>query len=285
MVGWAWERGLNERDDIRRRTDDPLGILHVRPPDVEGLARYWPSRDLEPFVEHYWAVRWDEARPERVELVPQPAVHLVLERGASEVVGLSRSRFTRVLEGQGRILGTRFRPGAFRAFVDFPVRDLADRRLPLANVLGPGAGSLEAEALAHGRDPDAIRVVEEFLRRRQPVPTAESALAARIVDRITSDRDIRRVDQLSREFGLGLRALQRLFGDCVGASPKRVILGQRLLEAADRATTGAQIDWVDLALDLGFADQAHLIREFKKLVGRTPADYVRGLERRADPGA
>jgi AraC-like DNA-binding protein len=275
--------GLKKRDGIRPRTDPVRGILNMRPEEVEGVARYWSSPDLEPFVEHYWTARWDAAEPEVAEVVPQPSVQMVLQSGASEVLGLSRARFTRVLVGRGRMLGTKFRPGAFRPFVRRAVSTLAGKRLPLTEVFGPHAGDLEELALREDDDREAIAVVENFLRNLRPRPDADMALAGRIVAHIASDRGITRVDHLATEFGASPRALQRLFSQYVGASPKRVILHHRLLEATDRATRERNLDWADLALELGYADQAHFIREFKELVGRTPAEYASRLSKPKDP--
>ena len=42
-----------------------------------------------------------------------------------------------------------------------------------------------------------------------------------------------------------------------------------------RIDEGRDCDWAALALDLGYADQAHLIRDFKKIVGRTPVEYAK----------
>jgi len=87
------------------------------------------------------------------------------------------------------------------------------------------------------------------------------------------------VDQIEPEFHAGSRQLQRIFSEYVGIGPKWVIQRYRLLDAADRVASGKVVDWASLALDLGFADQAHFIRDFKKLVGCAPAAYARKLER------
>ena len=61
----------------------------------------------------------------------------------------------------------------------------------------------------------------------------------------------------------------------MGVSPKWLIQRYRLLEATERLAEGTVVDWADLALDLGYADQAHFIRDFRSMVGRTPAEYGR----------
>jgi len=62
----------------------------------------------------------------------------------------------------------------------------------------------------------------------------------------------------------------------VGASPKWVLRRARLHEAAARADEGAGIDWARLAADLGYADQAHLTRDFTAAVGSPPGRYASG---------
>jgi AraC-like DNA-binding protein len=65
-----------------------------------------------------------------------------------------------------------------------------------------------------------------------------------------------------------------LFGDYVGVSPKWVMRRARLHEAALRADGGEPVDWAALAADLGYADQAHLTREFTATIGVPPSRYA-----------
>jgi AraC-like DNA-binding protein len=58
-----------------------------------------------------------------------------------------------------------------------------------------------------------------------------------------------------------------------------VIRRWRIVEAADRAATGDAVAWAELAVDLGYADQAHLVRDFRAHLGRTPAGYRRAVIR------
>jgi AraC-like DNA-binding protein len=126
-------------------------------------------------------------------------------------------------------------------------------------------------------DLEGVAIIESFLRAFRPSPDDRMTLAGRMAARISDDRGITRVDQLVREFHTSLRQLQRLFSEYIGVSPKWVIQRYRLLDAAERVAAGTLIHWADLAFELGYADQAHFIRDFKKLVGRSPADYARSI--------
>jgi len=94
------------------------------------------------------------------------------------------------------------------------------------------------------------------------------------VQRITGDPRLRRVATLAEDFGTSERQLQRLFAEYVGVSPKWVMRRARLHEAALRADTGGDVDWAALARDLGYADQAHLTRDFTATIGEPPARYA-----------
>src|SRR5262249_28454258 len=126
-------------------------------------------------------------------------------------------------------------------------------------------------------DRGSLAVVESFLRHLRPKALDGMDLAVSVAARILEDRSITRVEQVAREFHTTVRGIQRLFSEYVGVSPKWVIQRSRLLEAVDRVHTGASVDWSDLALDLGYSDQAHFIRDFKRLVGRSPGDYAKRL--------
>ncbi|MBM0256333.1 AraC family transcriptional regulator [Micromonospora sp. 4G55] len=97
-----------------------------------------------------------------------------------------------------------------------------------------------------------------------------------LAEAIRTDRGVLRVDDLARRHGTSTRRLQRLFLDHVGVGPKWVIRRYRLQEAIERAAEGPP-DWSALAADLGYSDQAHLVRDFTAVTGVSPTAYVRSL--------
>ncbi len=274
MVGAAANAGLKKHDMVTRKHDQPRGILHRNP---EQAWRYSPSADLAPYVEHYWTVEWDLPAPQLVETLPHPSVHIILEPGVAQIAGVHTAKFSRWLEGKSRVLGVKFRPGGFRPFVKQPVSAFTDRILPLQETFGDAAQGLERRVLAHAGHEAAIAVVESFLREFQAVSDPSALLADRIVAHIAADKEMTKVEQIGQEFGMGVRMIQRLFGEYVGVSPKWVIQRYRLHEAVAQIASATTVDWVDFALNLGYADQAHFIRDFKKLVGKSPANYLKAM--------
>lgn len=241
------------------------------------LTRHAPSAAPGWAVEVYWAVRWDLPAGERHDqrVMPHPAVHLVFEDGRAEIQAVTTGEFVRRLAGRGQVLGVKFRPAGFRPYLGHPVTRIAGRRLPGSSVFGAGLDGLAAEVAAEA-DPAARAVlVDRFLAGQAVGALPMTRAVNAIVDRVSGDRTITRVDDLAARLGVGTRRLQRLFAEHVGLTPKWVINRARVHEAAERAAGDGPMDWAALALDLGYSDQAHLVRDFTAAVGTPPARYAR----------
>jgi AraC-like DNA-binding protein len=244
--------------------------------DRFSLTRITPSDPLAPFVDFYWIVRWDlrGQPPYEQTILPHPNVHLAFEASGAGIYGVDRSLFARWLSGQGKVLGVRFRAGCFRPFWGAPISQLSDRVVPATLVFGPLAEKTRQALMCAETDGDMVDGAESLLFCSLPERDPVASQVADLVALINSDASLRRVDQLAVVSGLSVRSLQRLFSDYVGVSPKWVMRRARLHEAALRADGGEPVDWAALAVDLGYADQAHLTREFTATIGVPPSRYA-----------
>lgn len=271
----------------------PRGIL------VPGFAggsfrheRVAPCAALACLVEHYWFVGWDMQghAPRQQETLPHPNVHLVIEHDTEGVYGVHTARYTKLLAGRGFAFGVKFRPGGFRPFLGRPVAQIANQRVALAALFGAAGADLVRQvraaapagcaALEDARPQAMAALARAFLLARLPPPDADAERAAQLVAAIAADPALLTVAALAAQAGINQRALQRLFQQYVGVGPKWVIQRYRMHEAVARLQTGgapepAQL--AQLALDLGYFDQAHFIREFTALVGKPPGEYRRAL--------
>ncbi|MFU8872242.1 DUF6597 domain-containing transcriptional factor [Micromonospora sp. SL4-19] len=235
------------------------------------FRRRLPAPALRPYVEHYWLVDWDLTEPFDQRVVPHPAVNVAFQaqRGGpetGEIAGVDTGLFTVTLHDAGRVSGVQFRPGGFRPFWRRSVAELTGRRHPLP----------AAEPVCPGTDDDRCRRLDDLLTAWGPAPDPLAAEATALVEEIRADRGILRVDDFARRHGVSARRLQRLFLEHVGVGPKWVIRRYRLQEAIEQAAAGP-LDWARVAVDLGYADQAHLVREFTAVAGVSPAAYARSL--------
>jgi AraC-like DNA-binding protein len=260
----------------RRPTTSTRGILR---PEAVGrvfeLRRTPPVDELAHLIERHWVVSWDlRGRPPyRQEVAGHPCVNLVFEPHGAAVFGVHRRPDSRTLTGRGWAVGTKFRPGGFSGFYGRPVHELTDRFARLEDVFGRDGARL-ADHGADAPDPQArIAAIEAFLRDRLPPPDPEIDLVHEVVLDMLEVVPGTTVDALARRHAVSTRTLQRLFRRHVGVGPKWVLRRYRLHEAAEQLAAGERHDWTSLALDLGYFDHAHFIRDFRAVVGRSPAEY------------
>ncbi|MEU2670312.1 helix-turn-helix domain-containing protein [Streptomyces sp. NPDC007164] len=260
------------RRDTRGIVDAPELFAQVR------FRRREPAAELRPYVEHYWLIDWDLSQPYASHVVPHPSVNLVFQRFEGEddfveVSGIGLELFTQKLEGRGRVCGVQFRPGGFRPFApDRPVSEWTGRRLPADEVFTPPAPP--SDVLGPADEDARVTALDQYLLALGPEPDPQAERAMALADLVRTDRTVRRVDELARTAGLSPRSLQRLFASYVGVGPKWVILRYRIHEALERAESDPQVNWAALAAELGYSDQAHLIRDFTATVGVPPTAFA-----------
>ncbi|MFD5740682.1 DUF6597 domain-containing transcriptional factor [Streptomyces massasporeus] len=258
---------------------DPSGLL-----DRVRFRRHEPAEPLRRYVEWYWLIDWDLPAPYASHIVPHPAVNLTFQWDESgeteappyaEVTGVALGLYTRKLTGRGRVCGAKFRPGGFRPYTpEVPVSRWTGRALPAREVFPQITGDTARSIVTAAGDRARVAALDAFLLSLPHTPDPQADLAIDLVRHIRADRTVLRVGDFARAEGLSVRALQRLFATCVGVSPKWVILRYRIHEALEQAGTRDDIDWAALAADLGYADQAHLVRDFTSTVGVPPTAYA-----------
>jgi AraC-like DNA-binding protein len=252
----------------------PRGILHRTDEGDERFDHFRgaPAKELREHVAHFWMVRWRLAgsAPVAVGTLPHPSVHVTVEDRRAVVGGVRRGRFSRTLSGDGMVFGVKFRPGAFQPIYGRSMAQLTDRTVPIAQLFGRD-GARYARAIRVEPDFDrCVAIAEKFFAPRLPPLDGETIQLRDLVERMSSDRELLRVEQVAEIAGMDLRRLQRGFRFTVGVTPKWVIQRYRLCEAAARLAEGDAPTLAALAQELGYFDQAHFIRDFKAVVGRSP---------------
>ncbi len=157
------------------------------------------------------------------------------------------------------VFGVRFRLGVAGTALGLPAGELTDLEVPLAEVWGP---AVDERVAAGGMS----ALLAEVRARVLPVDPLARAAALEMA------RPGTRVAELGSALGVSERQLRRRFADAVGYGPKtlaRVLRFQRFLFLA-----GSGDDLARLAFSAGYADQAHLTRECRRLAGRTPSELV-----------
>ena len=254
------------------------------------LQRLPPSPDLGRWVENHWVLRWSLpdglAYPSQV--LPHPTTNLTVERGVRRpeappvavlVTGPVTRRFDVTNTGSGWVWGVRFRPGGFDALEGADARALAVRTDSADDVMPPSVVAtldrLHDTGAPVEQDRDRVETALRTVASGLP-PDPEHELVLAVVADMLADPGLVRVAQVVERHQVPVRRLQRLFARYVGVSPKWVLARYRMHDVVSALDAGRAGSLADLAAEHGWYDQAHFTRDFRALVGVTPARYREG---------
>lgn len=250
---------MRNLDGVSARADTPPSYVEVSPP-----------RELRASVERLWVHRIDEPPPpEGRRLLPDGRINLVWVRGIGVQIAGPQTRYMTPPDVAVMLaLGASFRPGAAPRLLRTPASAMVDEHVPLEAVLPRLAARLD-ERLGEAPDPRAALAVfgEELSRAMRDASAPDAAVrhAVGLLDRGTAT-----VAEIADRAFVSERELQRRFADHIGYGPKtlhRVLRFQRFL--ANIALP--RMDLAGAAALAGYADQAHLSRETRRLAGLTPS--------------
>ncbi|MDG4666265.1 helix-turn-helix domain-containing protein [Mycobacterium sp. 236(2023)] len=247
---------------------------------VFDLQRWAPSAATERYVEHLWSVTWDlrGADPFDSSVITFPSMHITHEWGTDGarhgfslpntlVHGVVERVFHTTISQQGWVVGARFRPGGFTARFGGDASTMTGRVQPVPDDLFGASARLEDDVDAAGVHLDRLIA--------QPVePDSTYPVLTALVDRIRDDTKIHRVEQAMSHSPWSERTTQRVFRRYVGVPVKWVLCRYRLQNAALAIETDPGVDFADLAVRLGWYDQAHFINDFRAMLGATPGGYA-----------
>ena len=253
-------------------------------PPIAALARY---------IKCFWVLE-DEASSE-------PSTERILPDGCTEIVFNLADPFARhdadgsttkqplaliagqmrrhlLIEPTGRveILGIRFWPAGAYPFLAFPQDEIADRVVDFEDVSRSIVRDVHSRLSDSSTASERVRLVQEVLVAQLNKSVRNDAVVDRAVELIARSGGSVSIRQVADGLGISLRRLDRHFNVKVGLSPKslcRIVRFQKTLQMVLRNASAP--DWTRVALDCGFYDQPHFIREFKSIAGKEPTSYLR----------
>ena len=251
-----------------------------------------PAPPLDLWIERLWDWDMPPAAHRFERVLPSPGAALILNlhedetrvysdddartcvRSAGAVLGgpCLRSQVIDTAE-QVRVMGVVFRPGGAYALTGEDQSTLVGRDIALEDLFGAAARRLR-ERLLHTPAPlERLALLEQWLRSRVRAASTDPALAY-VVDALHRRPQVARIAPLVRETGWSDDRFQRHFRRRLGMGPKRYARLLRFRAVVDEAHASLAIDWSRVAADNGYADQAHLTREFREFAGMTPAVFM-----------
>jgi AraC-like DNA-binding protein len=257
------------------------------------LRVHRPLPPLGDFVEMLWIWRGSAAQPHAFErLLPTGTVELVvnLREDTSRIYDPDDRRRFEVLPGsllvgpqseyfvidtaeQREVMGVHFRPGGASPFTG-PAGELTDAHVPLEALWGSAGRDLRERLLEADSDASRFRILASALLAQAQGALERHPAVAHALEEFGRVPHARRVAEVRAGAGLSHRRFVQLFRDAVGLTPKLYCRIRRFQEVLQRVAAGRAIEWAGLALDCGYYDQAHFIRDFRAFSGLNPSTYL-----------
>lgn len=243
------------------------------------LRQYIPQRQLS-MLDSIWELIAEPSDEGMVHPVPpfgMPEILLFVGRrrqivGVNAERGLLKGQYTQLqvveFDGPFHLVVIRLKPYGLRQVFGLEAGTLVDgytdaEQLPLVKAMADvleEAGSVESGL---GAALKMLEAVEEF------EISSETRRFLQLVEESSSSK----VEEVIREQGIGMRTLQRRMQMEVGLSPKHYLRIRRMAQM--QLAMSPDPDWLGLVAEYAFADQSHLVKEFKHLMRHTPADFVK----------
>jgi methylphosphotriester-DNA--protein-cysteine methyltransferase len=255
---------------------------------------YTPPAPLSAYVEFFWLheehaqphaleralptgkpAMWIELGGDPLQVATQQHPHCLTTFRTSTLLGAS-SRWHVVAAGRHIArMGVLFTPGGAAAFFAQPASELHDMTVPLDALWGDSIASEFRERLFAVSTPEArFRALERALLARCAHTTNQHPAVAFALRALHRAPQARTIAQVAEQIALSHRQLVRAFHSEVGMTPKRFARVRRFQEVLDRVGCERHVNWGEIALACGYADQAHLTRDFHEFAGVSPTAYL-----------
>ncbi len=177
-------------------------------------------------------------------------------------------------DGRACCLQVDFTPIGAHLFLGVPMHELTDLVVDARDVLGAAAIRLAVRLHETPSWHARFRLVDDFIARRIEAARPPSPEVTWAWDRLEDTAGRVEIGALAADLAWSHRRLIARFREHVGVPPKLLARILRFERAVGRIDSGAGLSWTDIALTCGYYHQAHLIRDFRELAGKTPTELA-----------
>ena len=250
-----------------------------------------PAAALQPYIDRYWSWQGPEKTEQRLPLlVAGTGVELYFHFGrpfifigeGSPPLTASNSHLLCVRQVPRKLkplrnigfLCVRFRAGMFRHFCNIPMADLNDTLPDPESLWGRDGSKLAGKVLEAPTLKKKILAVESGLINLLQACRKDEDGLDYALNKIYSQYRTIRIADIARELNLSRRHFQRGFSRSMGVSPKAFHRNTRFQQTLKKLMLNGQRDYLPGALDAGYYDQSHFIKDFQHFTKTTPSFFL-----------
>jgi len=242
---------------------------------------YAPDIRLTPWLENYWTSNGFISSDVLPKVFPDGCTDIIFifdkTKGTSSAsIFGTITTFTEVdFPSSTQMFGIRFKPAGITAFTRVPVEEFSDWSVELALVDTLFDKSFYETVPEKQSVQEIIAHTNHYLVSQLPYLYRSDSQIIRAVDLICQTKGQLMLASLASDVCLSQRHFERKFKSTIGASPKMFAKIFRFKHAVQCLRTYPDKDLLTIAVECGYYDHAHLIKDFKMLSGDAPSDFRR----------
>ncbi len=252
-----------------------------------------PAKQLKPFVRKYiqlevsatelWPVparsitciEFTFREPYRIHHVDRSLLEIA--RPAGLIGAKTYSRIRLQLCGDVETFAVFFQPTGLQRLFSLPGREIVNEHYEASAVLGRAMDDLYLQLAETRSFHDRVRIADAYFTKRIPLVHKPCAVDV-VVQEIISKRGCVRIPELADQTGVGLRQFERRFVRDLGINPKLYARIVRFEAAMRRKATLSCLNWTQIAHELEYHDQMHMVHDFQLLSGENPTSLAPHFE-------
>jgi AraC-like DNA-binding protein len=262
------------------------------------LNHYEPRPELKHFIRKITVAyyRADSSRPNPINpFPPQPdhslyfypydkmicrnyANNQVQDLPRSMLIGAQLSRFDLTMSSNMLVILVHFHPGGMHRLIHIPIGEIGGEPIDSALILGKEIETVTEQLSEAASFHEMIEIIELYLLKKTKI-LKESLPLEQVLAEMFRYKSYISIDQLAKKVCVSTRQLERQFKERVGMPPKIFFRLVRFSNAWIMREKNQSISWLKIANACNYADQMHMIRDFKDFAGVTPGTLQRDLEK------
>lgn len=260
------------------------------------VKEYKPDQFLSPFIEIFWDGNFNYENKHLIsqQVLPNGYIELIIHLsdlhcdlvdgstwGQSPdytLIGLYTEPYKVRFTGAVNVFGIRFKPEGFHGIFGVPASEFSAGYEDMSLIAGK---DFTRYCLRLRDAPDSetrLRLTAEYLSRTALEKGVRLSYVNHAAEIIRKSKGLVRIENLTKEVYISLRQLEREFKAKVGITPKHYQRIARLNEVHRLLQRGGRLNLTQIAHQSGYNDQAHFIRDFKRITGEKPGVFLRERE-------
>ncbi len=184
--------------------------------------------------------------------------------------GSITSRLDYLVSNDCLIISVGFHPGALSKFLRLPMTEFVDERIEAEAVLNPEILRVQERLINEISYDNMVRIVEEFLLKRIQNLKMDKQPIDKVVQLIYENPNSFRIEKMANEACLSLSQFERRFMKLTGITPKYFARITRFYNAFQLKDRNPKSDWLSIALESGYYDYQHLVKDFRQFANVSP---------------